>query len=397
MRRPYTGSLPITSEYGNRQFWMNGRLVSDFHNGIDVGGIFDVLSADNGYVAVAFTGGRVDSNPNINTPANYIVIDHGNGVVTRYWHLSTVAVQSGQNVSKGQFLGKSGRTGYATGEHLHFEVKKNGVAVNPRDFINFSTDNDSNLSISSSNMEFITVGDGEGLFSVAQRAGLPANEDGARIIYSLNQGWRGSWDWQSLNARMGVGDQLRVKAGIETTPTLTPTPDSSAQIKELQDKIDTLNKTIASTLETKRKEAEELSLKLQQVTDEYKKLEATSIKFNPEGFTNQLTTNIITAITEEAKAVGLKEKWHKWVDSKFKSNFVRQFLKYTWPAWIFFTVSSAILVANTYTGENPILLGLIPTLLTFGASVVQFLLTNFDKNKDGKVDFVDFSDEILKK
>ena len=61
----------------------------------------------------------------------YVVVDHGNGYSTLYAHLSTISVSVGQRVSQGQQLGLGGRTGYATGNHLHFEVKRNGVVVNP--------------------------------------------------------------------------------------------------------------------------------------------------------------------------------------------------------------------------------------------------------------------------
>ena len=61
----------------------------------------------------------------------YIVIDHGNGLQTLYAHLSKVSVSTGQKVSQGQVIGNGGRTGYATGNHLHFEVHKSGAVVNP--------------------------------------------------------------------------------------------------------------------------------------------------------------------------------------------------------------------------------------------------------------------------
>ena len=61
----------------------------------------------------------------------YVVVDHGNGYTTLYAHFSSIAVSVGQRVSQGQVLGAGGRTGYATGNHLHFEVHLNGVTVNP--------------------------------------------------------------------------------------------------------------------------------------------------------------------------------------------------------------------------------------------------------------------------
>ena len=61
----------------------------------------------------------------------YVVVSHGDGFETLYAHLSSISVSVGQRVSQGQLLGNGGRTGYATGNHLHFEVHLNGSVVNP--------------------------------------------------------------------------------------------------------------------------------------------------------------------------------------------------------------------------------------------------------------------------
>ena len=62
---------------------------------------------------------------------NWVVIDHGDGLVTKYMHHSVLYVSAGQYVEKGQQIGGVGTTGYSTGNHLHFQVGLNGVAVNP--------------------------------------------------------------------------------------------------------------------------------------------------------------------------------------------------------------------------------------------------------------------------
>jgi len=61
----------------------------------------------------------------------YVVIDHGNGYQTLYAHLSKVSVSVGERVSQGELIGYGGRSGYATGPHLHFEVHVSGAIVDP--------------------------------------------------------------------------------------------------------------------------------------------------------------------------------------------------------------------------------------------------------------------------
>lgn len=66
----------------------------------------------------------------------YIVIDHGNGISTRYAHLNEVNVEIGEHVVLGQIIGKIGSTGATTGEALHFELHKEGVCTDPMEYIN---------------------------------------------------------------------------------------------------------------------------------------------------------------------------------------------------------------------------------------------------------------------
>jgi len=65
---------------------------------------------------------------------NFIRLNHGGGLVSGYGHLSRIAVAPGQHVSRGQVIGNVGSTGLSTGPHLHWEIWRNGQAVNPQSF-----------------------------------------------------------------------------------------------------------------------------------------------------------------------------------------------------------------------------------------------------------------------
>jgi murein DD-endopeptidase MepM/ murein hydrolase activator NlpD len=66
---------------------------------------------------------------------NLIIIEHGQGLTTRYGHLSRFGVRSGQKVAKGEIIGYVGTTGRSTGPHLHYEVRLNDRPVNPRNYL----------------------------------------------------------------------------------------------------------------------------------------------------------------------------------------------------------------------------------------------------------------------
>lgn len=90
------------------------------YNGIDIGAPVgtSVFASLDGVVTLTRGGGSWNGGY-----GNYIVIKHNNGIQTLYAHLDSISVSPGQNVSKGQFIGKSGNTGRSTGPHLHFEVR----------------------------------------------------------------------------------------------------------------------------------------------------------------------------------------------------------------------------------------------------------------------------------
>jgi murein DD-endopeptidase MepM/ murein hydrolase activator NlpD len=118
-------SLPLRSRINSYYGYRGG----EFHTGIDYAG-----STGDPYVA-AGAGTVVSAGWNGNYGYS-ILIDHGNGVQTRYAHSSKLLVSAGQSVSKGQTIGLVGATGRATGPHLHFEVIVNGDTVNPNNYLN---------------------------------------------------------------------------------------------------------------------------------------------------------------------------------------------------------------------------------------------------------------------
>ena len=71
---------------------------------------------------------------------NCIEVSHGNGLMTRYAHMSGFRARIGQQVNAGDVIGLIGNTGRSTGPHLHFEVRVNGTAVNPRPFLEVAPD-----------------------------------------------------------------------------------------------------------------------------------------------------------------------------------------------------------------------------------------------------------------
>lgn len=116
----------LTSGYGNRTHPISG--VKKFHSGIDI-------AASTGTGVYAYASGTVIAVSQDNTLGKYIAIDHGNGLVTRYLHLSKQSVSKGDKVQTGDRIGSVGNTGYSTGSHLHFEVLKNGSYQNPWNYI----------------------------------------------------------------------------------------------------------------------------------------------------------------------------------------------------------------------------------------------------------------------
>ena len=118
----------ITSGYGRRYIF--GSYSN--HSGIDIAAPYgtSIAAADGG--KVVWSGKGTGSNWSY---GNFVIIDHENGLQTIYAHCSSLLVKTGERVYKGQIIAKVGSTGNSTGNHCHFQVKKNGVTVSPWNYL----------------------------------------------------------------------------------------------------------------------------------------------------------------------------------------------------------------------------------------------------------------------
>jgi murein DD-endopeptidase MepM/ murein hydrolase activator NlpD len=116
----------VTSDFGSRlDPYTSDRVM---HSGLDISGPHGkeiVAPADGTVVFAGLEGGY----------GNVLVVDHGYGIKTRYGHLMSISVRPGERVKRGDVVALLGNTGRSTGPHLHYEVRVNGVAQNPRKFI----------------------------------------------------------------------------------------------------------------------------------------------------------------------------------------------------------------------------------------------------------------------
>jgi murein DD-endopeptidase MepM/ murein hydrolase activator NlpD len=126
-RSPLEGDFPSSSPYGSRRTYEPNPAVSA-HEGQD-------FSAPAGTPVLAPAAGLVVLAEPLFVRGNAIVLDHGTGVFTGYWHMQDIAVQEGDRVEPGQLLGRVGSTGLSTGAHLHWELRVNGVAVDPMQWV----------------------------------------------------------------------------------------------------------------------------------------------------------------------------------------------------------------------------------------------------------------------
>lgn len=122
---PVASYVYVSSRFGLRVHPITGKTKS--HTGIDI-------ASNQGTAVYASDGGSVTLAGWNGGYGNCIMIDHGNGYVTLYGHLSSISVSVGQTVSQGATIGAVGSTGNSTGPHLHFEVLKNGTRIDPEQF-----------------------------------------------------------------------------------------------------------------------------------------------------------------------------------------------------------------------------------------------------------------------
>ncbi|MCQ4346107.1 M23 family metallopeptidase [Pseudomonas stutzeri] len=124
--RPVPAQARLGSAFGNRVDPFDRRLA--FHSGVD-------FSIGTGAAVLAAAGGRVTRAASHGAYGKLLEIDHGNGLVTRYAHLSRFHVRAGEVVTPGQRIAAVGSSGRSTGPHLHFEVLHRGRFVDPQRFL----------------------------------------------------------------------------------------------------------------------------------------------------------------------------------------------------------------------------------------------------------------------
>ncbi len=126
---PAAYSKSITCKYGPRIHPITKKKST--HTGIDI------RAAMNTNIYATASGKVVTAGWNT-AYGNMIIIDHGNGITSLYGHANKLCVKVGDTVNQGDIIMKAGSTGYSTGPHLHFEVRKNGTPQDPKNYLDYS-------------------------------------------------------------------------------------------------------------------------------------------------------------------------------------------------------------------------------------------------------------------
>ncbi len=119
-------STNVTSAFGYRVNPITGNYA--MHSGIDIG----ANTGDNIYAALSGTVVKAKESYDY---GKFVTIDHGDGLVTIYAHCSKLLVEVGDTVEKGQVIALAGSTGWSTGPHLHFEIRVNGIRIDPQYYL----------------------------------------------------------------------------------------------------------------------------------------------------------------------------------------------------------------------------------------------------------------------
>ena len=120
--KPVRGNR-ITDPFGTRRSYDQGRTYT-YHEGLDYG-------VPEGTPVYATAPGVVGLAEKLSIRGGAVILDHGLGVCSGYWHLSRIVVRPGQFVQAGELLGYSGNTGLSSGPHLHFEIRVRSIPTNP--------------------------------------------------------------------------------------------------------------------------------------------------------------------------------------------------------------------------------------------------------------------------
>ncbi len=123
---PLNPPISITAGFGDRRSY--GGLLSGYHSGVD-------FRAGTGVPVLAPSEGVVVMAEALTWRGNAVLLDHGWGLITGYWHLSQIDVQVGDRVNQGERFALVGNSGLSTGSHLHFEVWVNGISVDGRQWL----------------------------------------------------------------------------------------------------------------------------------------------------------------------------------------------------------------------------------------------------------------------
>lgn len=233
--------VSITSRFGNRTYKYQGKTVKDFHRGIDLvanpnNKNEEILAYEDGVVTSLRKQGKQYGD------GCYVRIKHSNGFYTLYFHMKTdsICVNVGDKVKKGQKIGVIGKTGIATGTHLHFQIDRgsNSSAVDPYDYLF----NGKKLIEEVNDMKF-SVGDEvivSGSLYASSNATTPSGsvKDKKTVITRVAQGTVHPYNTTGDLGWMNEADIELVEKEIDTNDYKSLYEEEVKKNKALQTKID---------------------------------------------------------------------------------------------------------------------------------------------------------------